>query len=1161
MTNPRAEEGEDPELEASLSDAGRPAAVPPESDCPRAAWVIESLSRQPAVELDLDLVEHLSSCPSCWEIAWIQHETLEEGAAPGSAPIPPLVEAAVREALDRRRGGREQTPPRLSRWRPWRPLLAAALAAGLLLLLRPWAFSQSLFDLTSFPIYPLLPDGSEPGPRNDRLRLRVKLHTRAHVYAGIAYTLGDEWTFEWIEVPGDATRPRESGSFDVLGNIPAGALEARWVLLAARDPLEATDRSTVEELARKPRFENAALEGIARARRGELRSNPVLLQDRGTVPVELRAEVDQVLASSELEFRTWVEEHPKRAAAAVAEILEAELALESPTPDSRGFAQAERIAKRYGLIHDRDLLLEQVETYRSWAESPQKLERKRSLDRSIRRDLAFHDQNASLFSASADPLELYEASVRLYQEAADEYAKLGDRWGEIESLLRRAFFDHASGEQAFEHVIRMSVESCYPRAEALARNLEVFVLDQGKVPFEFFRHEYEYAWDLLDEIRLWEVSAIARSNFGLELLNRGVASQAFTYLEKALRIQQALGFRRDEAYTLYKLAWAHKEFGRAEAGLALARRAIRVLRECEPDFPGHAVIQLPLARVHWMAASTALACDKPDLALELALEGERITHEFTPDDPDDRSRCLNVAARAELARGNQVQAEEIARRAHDAYWDPWQEGQALATRGLSIQTELERWREALESFSDARDLLGQRVSARFDLAELLEGKAELQEDHDLWDEALETRLDWLGIVKEILSLNDVNAVDRAFLRERFRGGFVAGLKLAHRLQSSEPRKACEVALGFLEAARQPSTVERLELSELQSSLPRRALWLEYIFGDETSYLFVVSAQGGRLVELTSTRTEAAERLSALEGAIRAQEAIDRVALAGQSAFDHLLSPALAELGAHDLLFVSLDPGVDAPLFEVFVDGRTPQGEPNYLLLDHTVAYLPSARFLVDLETESESQSTMGFLGLAALTRPQETRADSDEVGRIARLFEAHGIAARIIQGTEPEFVGDPGSFFARARYVHCRTPLYDAAVLELPGASYAETDLLEVGQIADLPRLSAELLVLSSGEGLEASSPGEWGGFARAFLAQGARTVVSDLWSGDPKTHADLLARFYERTLSGEEKSVALRGAKLEHLRGGVKASGDSSSLVASTHPWFWATPVLVGDP
>ncbi len=1174
MTSHRTNEGEDPELEALLLEEGRREQGFAGGDCPRTAWVLECLTARSTAELDEDLVEHLGACPACWEIAWVYRETLEERGSSGSAPIPPLVESAVREALGQGRGEHGGTATGRGRRRHWYALLPAALAAGLLLMLGPRVFSRSLIDSAFVRSYALPPEGSERGPRNDRVWLHVNLGASAHVYAGVAYTLGDEWTFEWIETSGDGVRPLDSGPFDLFHDIPEGALTARCVLLAARESLDPADRETVEKLAGEQRFDADAVEAIAGARRGKLWWKPILPEEDDPEPIELLAEVEQVLASSTTEFRTWVQEHPKRAAAAVAQILEKELDPQSPDPSSRGFEQAERIAGECARVHGIDLLVEQVAIYRFWASSPQELEHKRRLDRSIHRNLPFHDQNSAWMWIPGPPEDIGSnvESERFYRQAAEEYARLGDRWGEIESLLRMAFFATEGGEQAFEHVIDMSVERCYPRAEALALNLQAFLFHQGQVGFDQLRIQYEFAWDLLDEIRLWEVYAVARNNFGLELLYRGVGGQAFSDLEEALRIQQALGLESDEAWTLYKLAWAHAQFGRSDAALALAMRAIRILQECEREYPDHFVIKVPLARAHWMAALTALRCGKPDLALRLATDGERITHEFTPDDSNDRARCLNVAARAELALRDPVRAEETAHRAHDAdhraddaNHGVLNRGQALTTLGL-IQTELGRWEEALESYARARVLFGQDYSVRMDLAELLDAMAELQEDHDRWEEALETRLDWLWTVEEILSFNDVNAVDQAYLRERFRKGLVAGLKLAHRLQSSDPRRACEASLRFLEAARMRPKLESASLAELQSALPLKALWLQYLFGDEGAYLLVASADRARSIELTETRAEIAERLGVLDAAIRAKGSIDSIVRAGQDAFDALLDPALAEIGSHDLLLVAPDPGVDAPLFEVFVDGRTPRGDPNYLILDHTVAYLPSARFLVDSKQMIESPSAMGFLGLSASTQ-EETRADPDEVGRIARLFEAQGIAATVIHGTEPEFVSDPGAFLERFSYVHCRTHLHGAAVLELPGAPNAEANLLEVTEIAGPPRLSAKLLVLSSVESRRTSSPREWGGLAGAFLAQGARTVVSDLWPVDPERHTALLERFYQEVLANQDKGRALREAKLGALRGGlVTADGTSSQVptvgdLDSTHPWYWAALVLVGDP
>jgi CHAT domain-containing protein len=133
--------------------------------------------------------------------------------------------------------------------------------------------------------------------------------------------------------------------------------------------------------------------------------------------------------------------------------------------------------------------------------------------------------------------------------------------------------------------------------------------------------------------------------------------------------------------------------------------------------------------------------------------------------------------------------------------------------------------------------------------------------------------------------------------------------------------------------------------------------------------------------------------------------------------------------------------------------------------------------------------------------------------------------------------------------------------------------------------LKANLVVLSGCDtGLGKLSTGdELVGLTRAFIYAGTPSVVASLWSVDDSSTAQLMASFY-RNLKTMSKVEALRQAQLELIRGegrsdllarrGVGGIGrlgevlrvknDSPSSVSvsvsTSHPYFWAPFILVGD-
>ena len=131
--------------------------------------------------------------------------------------------------------------------------------------------------------------------------------------------------------------------------------------------------------------------------------------------------------------------------------------------------------------------------------------------------------------------------------------------------------------------------------------------------------------------------------------------------------------------------------------------------------------------------------------------------------------------------------------------------------------------------------------------------------------------------------------------------------------------------------------------------------------------------------------------------------------------------------------------------------------------------------------------------------------------------------------------------------------------------------------------LKANLVVLSGCEtGFGKLSTGdELVGLTRAFIHAGTPSVVASLWKVDDSSTAHLMGSFY-RNLKTVTKVEALRQARLEMIRGrrtsdllarrGVDGiaklnetpksqslSRDSNS-VSTSHPYFWAPFILVGD-
>ncbi len=141
-------------------------------------------------------------------------------------------------------------------------------------------------------------------------------------------------------------------------------------------------------------------------------------------------------------------------------------------------------------------------------------------------------------------------------------------------------------------------------------------------------------------------------------------------------------------------------------------------------------------------------------------------------------------------------------------------------------------------------------------------------------------------------------------------------------------------------------------------------------------------------------------------------------------------------------------------------------------------------------------------------------------------------------------------------YIHFATHgLMNSQYPELSGLllaqnkTSAEDGILYTGEIYGLD-LKAELVTLSACEtALGKRVEGEGvRGLTTAFLFAGAHTVVVSLWKVADESTSQLMINFYNHLLSGKDKSLALREAKLALLR-------DANY----SNPFYWAPFVQIG--
>jgi len=130
-------------------------------------------------------------------------------------------------------------------------------------------------------------------------------------------------------------------------------------------------------------------------------------------------------------------------------------------------------------------------------------------------------------------------------------------------------------------------------------------------------------------------------------------------------------------------------------------------------------------------------------------------------------------------------------------------------------------------------------------------------------------------------------------------------------------------------------------------------------------------------------------------------------------------------------------------------------------------------------------------------------------------------------------------------------PAYSKMIFSAaPGGN--DDGMLNTYEVYSVP-LNAMMVVLSScntGVGKLVSGEGILS-LARGFLYAGSRSVVMSMWSVEDRSASAVIRSFYKNMRSGQNKSSALRNARLKFLR---------SADQGRSHPYYWSALVIYGD-
>jgi CHAT domain-containing protein/Tfp pilus assembly protein PilF len=397
----------------------------------------------------------------------------------------------------------------------------------------------------------------------------------------------------------------------------------------------------------------------------------------------------------------------------------------------------------------------------------------------------------------------------------------------------------------------------------------------------------------------------------------------------------------------------------------------------------------------------------------------------------------------------------------------------------------------------------------------------------------------------------------------------------------------------------------------QQVLDPGSLLLEYVLGEERSYVFAVSSSALAVYELPkkadieaaarpvhdmlAARSHVPKGESAAQRALRLQNADARYPEAVEKLSRMILGPVAPLLQGKRLLIVR--DGILEYVPFAALPSPTDDARSTPLIVDHEIVSLPSASVLQVLR-QQEAGRTKAEKAIAVLADPvfqandariknpgttQAEPADSDllrsagEVGALDGQFnfprllfsrkEANAILREAPQGGALKALDFKASLdtvtgakLSQYRIVHFATHgLLNSLHPELSGLVLSLVDeqgrarpgFLSLETIYNMT-LPVDLVVLSACEtGLGKEIQGEGLlGITRGFMYAGASRVVASLWNVNDAATAQLMAKFYNGIFKDHlQPAAALRRAQVEMWK------HSRWNL-----PYYWAGFVIQGE-
>ena len=358
------------------------------------------------------------------------------------------------------------------------------------------------------------------------------------------------------------------------------------------------------------------------------------------------------------------------------------------------------------------------------------------------------------------------------------------------------------------------------------------------------------------------------------------------------------------------------------------------------------------------------------------------------------------------------------------------------------------------------------------------------------------------------------------------------LKVNRRLDSLQKK----IQEDYLKKAKLPN--QELTLDFAADNLPENTQMVSYFFGEEDVFTFLVSKNKKDFVK-NADAEKISKMVQHFQLSLLEKENLNEV---GKSLYQSLLQGKIDE--KVDYLVIIPDRELNYIPFEALVD----EGN-DYLLQHFNMSYASSVRLFLEVNRPEFTYDLSNYwIGYAPDFQDDRSISSSTtEVERIGSLMSGD-----IFKGkdcSKENFLKNSNEYSIQHLATHGELDSLDYTMnkLNFIDAKLTSSEISVTGIKANLAVLSACFTgfgIIEKGEGVMS--------LARAFHLSGVPSIVMSLWKVPDRETEELMVNFYGELKKGENKSFALRQAKLKYL--------DKNKDATLAHPYFWAGFVVNGN-